>query len=304
MDVQWFDTFLTVARLGGITAAARSLGRAQSTVSMQIKGVEDYFGVVLIDREGRNFSLTPAGVWLQPVIEGIVAELAQARTKVQQLVPGYASIRLGASTTPAEFLVPKLFAQFHQHQLSTGQNAPLLDVSVANSQTIMDRVLQGEVNLGFVGANPERSQALEKLVVATDEILIAVKRSHPLVKLAADNSPEFLPALAKTPWISREVGSATRAIAEDALARIAPEGYLMSFDTNHAIINALLYSDAATALSRHLLQDHLATGALVALGHPDLPLIKRDFYLIWRKGAALAPAEQAFLKWLHATLTS
>ncbi|MEM8591175.1 MAG: LysR family transcriptional regulator [Pseudomonadota bacterium] len=68
-------SFHTVAKQGGISAAATHLGMAKSGVSRHIAQLEDQFGVRLLERGGRSVKLTPVGIRLDARIQSILAEL-------------------------------------------------------------------------------------------------------------------------------------------------------------------------------------------------------------------------------------
>ena len=61
MTITQLTTFLKIAETGNFSTAANELGYAQSTVTMQIKQLEDELGVMLFDRLGKSVSLTAAG---------------------------------------------------------------------------------------------------------------------------------------------------------------------------------------------------------------------------------------------------
>lgn len=68
-------SFHTVARLGGISAAAEHLGLAKSGVSRHVAQLEDHFGVRLLERGARSVRLTPVGRRLAESIRSILAEV-------------------------------------------------------------------------------------------------------------------------------------------------------------------------------------------------------------------------------------
>ena len=75
-------SFHTVARLGGISAAARHLGLAKSGVSRHVAQLEEHFEVRLLERGPRSVRLTPVGRKLDDRIRSILAELDHLRDVV------------------------------------------------------------------------------------------------------------------------------------------------------------------------------------------------------------------------------
>lgn len=69
-------SFHTVAKRGGISAAAQELGLAKSGVSRHIAQLEAHFGVTLLERGARSVRVTPVGQKLDDRIRSILAEIA------------------------------------------------------------------------------------------------------------------------------------------------------------------------------------------------------------------------------------
>ena len=73
MDIQFFNTFLTVAKLGSMTQAAQRLNFTQPTVTGQIRTLEQEFGVRLFERVGKKLYITDAGRKLLDYAEKLMA---------------------------------------------------------------------------------------------------------------------------------------------------------------------------------------------------------------------------------------
>src|SRR6478609_8984374 len=111
MDPRFLRTFVTVARLGSFSAAARTLGYTQSGVSQHIAVLEADVGVPLLTR--RPVGVTEAGARLLEHAEPILLRLDAARADVARVASGPPS-RLRIGTTPlacgfaAELVAPAL----------------------------------------------------------------------------------------------------------------------------------------------------------------------------------------------------
>ena len=106
-------SFYTVARLGGVTAAARHLGMAKSGVSRHVSQLEAHYGVRLLERGGRSVRLTPIGETLSQRIRSILAEVDLLEDIAREESSGVAG-QVTIATTPefarfvAPFLLPEL----------------------------------------------------------------------------------------------------------------------------------------------------------------------------------------------------
>ncbi|MFG3496018.1 LysR family transcriptional regulator [Streptomyces sp. NPDC047928] len=87
MLLQQLRTFREVATERSFTRAARNLHYAQSSVTTQIKNLEESIGAVLFDRTHRQVSLTEAGIRLLPYADEIIRMVDRARREVAQETP-------------------------------------------------------------------------------------------------------------------------------------------------------------------------------------------------------------------------
>lgn len=131
IDIDLLRAFLTVADSGSFTAAARSLNRTQSAISMQIKRLEDNVGSVLFERNSRNVVLTRPGESLFTYARRMVALNDEMLGKLRgQSLAG--TVRLGAIEDYAAHALPPILASFmsaHPNvafEMETGLTSPLL----------------------------------------------------------------------------------------------------------------------------------------------------------------------------------
>jgi DNA-binding transcriptional LysR family regulator len=108
---------------GGVAAAARALGLAQSTVSETLLSLERVLGVpVILRRPGREAALTTAAQALLPHAQALIAASEAARAAVSR--QGESTIRLGTVESISSFLLPRPLSAFRQRW-------PGVDVRVA-----------------------------------------------------------------------------------------------------------------------------------------------------------------------------
>ncbi|WP_422377663.1 LysR family transcriptional regulator [Roseibium sp.] len=92
-------SFHTVARLGGISAAADHLGMAKSGVSRHVSQLETHFSVKLLERGARSVKLTPVGARLDQRIRSILAEM-DLLDDIAREESGGVSGQVNLATTP------------------------------------------------------------------------------------------------------------------------------------------------------------------------------------------------------------
>jgi DNA-binding transcriptional LysR family regulator len=104
--------FLVTAEEGSLSAAARALGMAQPTLGRQVDALEEELGVILFERVGRGFVLTPSGLDLLDHVRamGVAASgVSLAAAGHSQSIEG--SICIAASETHAAMLLPPVIAK-------------------------------------------------------------------------------------------------------------------------------------------------------------------------------------------------
>src|ERR1041384_6974483 len=108
------NVFYTVAKRLSFTKAAAELYVTQPAVTKHIQELEHQFGTALFDRRGNQISLTTAGNVLLRHAETIMGTYRQLEFDMNALKgePGGA-LRVGASTTVAQYVIPPVLARFH-----------------------------------------------------------------------------------------------------------------------------------------------------------------------------------------------
>lgn len=211
MTPEQLITFATVAEHGNISHAAQALHLSQPAVSGQLRLLQDDFGEPLYQRAGRGVRLTAAGEQLLAHAQRLRETFRQAqalREAMRGLERG--TLRIGASTTPASYLLPYLIADFH------GQYPEVTVVtSHGNTTEILADLASVDIALIEGPAGHELPLGSEITPWHEDEIVAIVPQGHPL----ADTPEHTLAALGRYPLVLRENGSGVRQIVERAFAR-------------------------------------------------------------------------------------
>src|SRR6187549_2804957 len=103
------QVFYTVARHLSFTRAADQLFMTQPAVTFQVKQLEEQFNARLFERNYGKIALTPAGRLVMDYAERILGLSGEMETRVAELTGAVAGpLTLGASTTIAEFILPRV----------------------------------------------------------------------------------------------------------------------------------------------------------------------------------------------------
>ena len=169
-----FEVFLAVARAGSFRAAAEAMHLSQPALSQHVAEMERELGTRLFDRLGRKVALTEAGRVLEDHALRLFATLASAREAVIDLSGlKRGSLVIGASTTPGIYVLPGIIAAFQKRYPGVA-----LNLRIANSALIEERIRGNELDLGVVGGHPLRLG--EECVAAglLDELVLVVPPGH------------------------------------------------------------------------------------------------------------------------------
>src|SRR5438034_2603078 len=196
--------FAGFVRRGSFSGAAAELRISQPAVSKHIADMERELGVKLIERRSRT--LTAAGEFLASHVlraDALLRQAAHGLTALREPMSGALSIV--AAGTPGTYVLPEIVAAFQQ--VHPGVR---MQFELATSAEVINAVRSHRAEIGVSGgfvAAPE----IEAEPLIEDEVVIVGPPSFAGRRVSRDE-------LELLTWISREEGSATRVIADGALA--------------------------------------------------------------------------------------
>jgi len=202
--------FSTVAKKLSFTKAAEELFITQPAVTKHIKELEEQLDVALFTRHGSNISLTAAGQIVLNYSERIFDTYAALQNELAQLGDATkGSIRIGASTTLTQYVLPKILASFKN-------TYPAIQVTfvTGNTEFIEQQVTAGKVDIALVEGNSHHPEiAYEPFV--KDEIVLVTRTSGKLAS-RGEIKPQQLTGI---PLVLREQGSGTLDVIYKALKK-------------------------------------------------------------------------------------
>ncbi len=283
LDYHKLKIFKTVADTGSFSKTAELLFLSQPTVTLQIKKIENYLGVVLFKREKKKVVLTEEGKVLYRYASRIIEDYLLLEEGITNLKEGLQKrLIVGASTTIGEFLLPEKIAEFIKGKEIS------LNLFIGNSKEIEEGILSKSFYIGLI-EDEISSTKFEKIPFYSDEIvLIASNRK---------NIPDFLELkqLKNYRFIFREKGSGTRNIVEKYLKEkgvsITPS---LEINSGRAIAKIVEKTDYLAFVSKLVVQNEKNIRIIGVKGLR----IKREFYIITQKNIRLPKLERIFLNFL------
>lgn len=290
LNLHHLRVFAAVAEQRGFSRAAAALHISQPAVSKAVRQLERRIGVPLLERAGRGSRLTAAGEQLAARARELFAVETVAEEELRALRGLEAgSLRVGASTTVATYLLPPILARFHD-----AHPAIVLRVVSANTRAITRALLERRLDVALV-EGPVEHPRIRARRWRSDELVLIAPPDHRLASRRNVDAHE----LATERFVVREPGSGTRVVAERALAKSGVRPAVgLQLGSTEAVKQAVAAGLGLAIVSRYAAEDQLALGsvALVRLRGVELRRTLSELRLEGRKPSAPAAAFARFMR--------
>ncbi|MCI4443356.1 MAG: LysR family transcriptional regulator [Lentimicrobium sp.] len=277
--------FFTVANRLSFTKAAKELFITQPAVSKHIQELEEQYKIKFFERNGSKISLTNAGEQLLKHTKNIFEVYREIDFDMSALINQQRGLlRLGASTTISQYIIPPLLARFHQKLQEIKVN--LLN---GNTEQIENALLNKEIEIGIVEGQ-SKNQSIKYIEFLKDELVLVCNNKNPLIN-KEQLSQEDLKSMR---FVMREQGSGTLEVIEYALKpfeiNLSQLTIEMQLGSTESIKSYLMNSDCVAFISIHAIEKELKNNELVILDIDNL-VIERFFYIITLQGKVNALSE-------------
>jgi LysR family transcriptional regulator, transcriptional activator of the cysJI operon len=294
--------FRAVAEELSFRKAAEVLHLSQPAVSQHVHALEEEAGVQLFDRargggHGSQISLTEAGRVLLGYANRAAETVAEARRALAALNDETVGpLRLGASTTVAQYLLPRILGAFLKQY-------PQVKLSLVsgNTEQIVEAVTEKKVALGII-EGPAMRREVKTEPMVQDEMVLIVSPNHAWASRKGGEIEQK--ELARVPLLLRERGSGSRRVVERALKKVGlPLRSLqvaMELDSTEAIISGVEAELGVGFVSRWAVGKVLRLGTVKVIAVKGLE-IRRDFSFVRLAGAEMTGAAAAFQRFAMGT---
>lgn len=170
LNATWLETFTTLCEVRHFTRTADALGMTQPGVSQHVNKLAAQVGKPLIVKDGKSFTLTPAGEAVQAVGLARRAQEQALRDAVRGDDPTVGEVSIGCSGSFAMWLYPHLLKRM-KDALDL-----VINVTAAPHQTIVSSVLNGAFDLGIVAEDVHHPR-LQAQPLAQEELCLVVPKS-------------------------------------------------------------------------------------------------------------------------------
>lgn len=285
MEINILRHFMAIAREGNMTAAAQSLHISQSTLSLQMKRLEEELGKKLFERHSRSVSLTDEGMLLRERAKDILlmVDKTEAEFKEMDILKG-GDIRIGCAES---WLVAKLA----QKMKAFKKQYPLFRFHLTSGDTdiVLDRLDRGLLDFAMIVEPPNLERYNYIKVPGTDLWGVVMPADHPLAKKETITIDDL---------IGEELICSSQSIKADLPRWSVKVDQLNFIGTCNLAYNGVRCVEEDLGLM--LTFDHLTNQGLhrPLCFRPLTPKLENMMYMIWKKYQIFTPIAEAFRDFL------
>ncbi|AYD03954.1 LysR family transcriptional regulator [Neorhizobium sp. NCHU2750] len=171
LNAQWLETFVVLCEAGHFTRAAARLNMTQPGVSQHLKKLEDQVGQALVTRDGKGFTLTPAGEAVRDLGRQRRSEERQLRDALDGDDAGKGQVSLACSGSLALLIYPRI--------ITLMQNSPglMVRLEAAPQARVVEGVLSGVYDIGVADHKPTNPR-LDGDLLGSDELCLLLPRGQ------------------------------------------------------------------------------------------------------------------------------
>ncbi len=270
--------FQTVAKRLNFTKAAEELCITQPAVSKHIQEIESFYKVRLFERNGNKISLTRAGGVLLHFCNQIFGLYDSLEFELNSLTETFkGQLRIGASTTIAQYVLPPLLADFHKRYQDIR-----VSLTISNTEQIEQALKNKDIDFGIVEGRAKNT-LFKYSELVRDEIVLVAATGNPLAKVTEITTEKLL----QIPLLLREPGSGTLEVIAHALKpfniKISDLHCEMQLGSTESIKSYLLHSGCMAFLSISSIFKELKNNELTIIDIENLD-IERTFHFIQLHG--------------------
>lgn len=256
--------FLRVAEHLSFSKAGRELYISQPAVTKHIKEMESRLEVTLFERKSNRVHLTSAGKITYNILKKIEKEYRTLEQEINNINNAHrGKIIIGASSTIAQYVIPKVMASFHKKN-------PNIELYLrnGNSEEMEKLLLADEVDMILVENSSSHSD-IKYQDFQEDELIVVTAYQS----LYAKQNNISLDELKDIPMVLREKGSGTLEVIQQTFQKkgisIDKLNTLIHLGSTESIKNFLLDFDGAAIISEKALTSELYLKDLVRINISD-----------------------------------
>jgi DNA-binding transcriptional LysR family regulator len=277
-DFVKLETFLTVARERSFSRASAKLGISQPAVTQQIKFIEKYLAVKIIERKKNGIKLTPEGEELYKIATRLEKEIHSAEKDILKIINKEMTFRLGASYTIGTYVIPGECLNAMSQTIDNDVN-----LSIAMSAEIIDGIKERKFDVGLIESPVMNSDMIYREWLEDELVVVS---NVPIPKILKTEE------LYDYRWICREESSHTRKVVSEVFEELGVSckslDVISEVSNTTAVLQTIKRSKkneekpVVSIISRHAIADEVAAGELFEARLRGYTMT-RKFYIVYSK---------------------
>lgn len=287
MELRELKTFQKVATLLSFNRAAEVLHYAQSTVSAQIKTLEDELGLPLFDRLGKQIVLTDAGEKLLKYSRRLLAfhEETYAEIKGQKELRGSLTIRI--PQTIATYYMPPVLVEFQKSYPKVR-----FEFQSCNVHTLAQELGAGTIDLAFLLTESVQAATVQTQVLGFEELVLVTHPENPLAGKTSVSTQDLRGQVLLYARTDCDYPLQFKKMLADEKIRLANS---LEFNSVEAVKQCVMAGLGFTLLPAIAVRREVESHALSILRSSEDPL-EVAVFMVWHKDKWLSPTLDAFLE--------
>ena len=295
LTLRQLQIFVAVARSGSTISAGSQINLSQSATSAAVNELERLLSLRLFDRAGKRLLLNENGRALLPralaLLDGVSAIAQMGQDEAAQVQ----ALRIGASTTIANYVLPGILGRFLGHAQRAPGSTWQSKVVVGNTEVVCAALAAFELDIGLI-EGPTNLPSLLARSWARDELVIVASARMARQISATWGERVTARGLRDLTWLLREPGSGTRQVTDELLVpHLRAYRRSIELGSSEAIKFAAAEGIGVACLSHWVVDDLLRTGKLCQI-HTTLPTFMRQCYLVVHRDKQLTQALRSFVE--------
>jgi DNA-binding transcriptional LysR family regulator len=277
-DFVKLETFLTVSRERSFSKASAKLGISQPAVTQQIKFIEKYLSVKIIERKKNGIKLTAEGDELYKIATHLEKEINLSEKGILKIINQEMTFRLGASYTIGTYVIPGECLNDMSESIDNDVN-----LSIDISDTIIEKLKDNKLDVGLIESPVMHGDLIYREWLKDELVVVS---NLPIAKtLNTEDLYDFK-------WICRDEGSHTRKIVSEVFGELGVScksfNVISEVSNTTAVLQTIKKSKkditkpTVSIISRHAIADEVAKGELFESRLRGYTM-NRNFYIVYSK---------------------
>ncbi|MGN7412980.1 LysR family transcriptional regulator [Paenibacillus sp. SAF-068] len=287
MEIRQLKTFWTLASTCSFHQTAELLNYVPSTITMQIKSLEEELGVKLLDRLGKKVVLTDAGQQFLPYATRILNDVEEAKCISSQHGELAGTVVIGADEVLCAYLLPSLFKRFRVEYPGVR-----LFFRPLSGQELKSSLREGHADIVFVLDEPVGSKDLHSEFLKGEPFRMVVSPDHML----ASRSTLVIDDFHKQHFLLTEKNCSYRTHFDQSITKKGADALTeLEFHSVEAIKQCAIAGLGIALLPEMALKKELSEGEVVSLPW-DLSDVSFTAQMLWHREKWISPSMAAFMQ--------